>query len=94
MNLERIYTTISYNSTSFDYFDIDKWQKLQENCKNSVRNVRFSVFQSEVRRIFFQVHIDLEKKLLRRTNKAQQSRRTSIVIAIVFLKQRSVCIMK
>ena len=44
--------------------------------------------------IFFKVHIDLEKKPLKRKNKAPQSQRTSIVIAIVFLKQRSVCIMK
>ena len=41
------------------------------------------------------VHMDLKtKKPVRRKNKAQQPQRTSIVIAIVFLKQRSVCIMK
>ena len=45
--------------------------------------------------VFLSVFIFLrKKKLLRKKNKALQSERTSIVIAIVLLKQRSVCIMK
>ena len=43
---------------------------------------------------FFKSPYRLREKPLRRKNKAPQSQRTSIVIAIVFLKQRSVFIIK
>ena len=45
-------TAIAWNSTSFAYSKFDKWLNLQEKCKNSGKNVRFSVFQSEVRPVF------------------------------------------
>ena len=74
-------TTIAWNSTSCAYSKTEKWVKLQEKCRNCRNNC--SIF-----RISDRSSTEKERK-----NKAPQSKRTSIVIAIVFLKQRRVSIM-
>ena len=64
--------------TSIDNFEIDKWVKLQEKCKNYVGNVRFPYFSQKFKG-FFKVHIDLLKNL-----EAEQTNRNSAKGRLLF----------
>ena len=79
-NVKRIYTKIS-----FVYFKIDKWLKFAGKVPKLCW--KCSIFHISVRnsKDLFKFHVDLNRKNLKEEQaKAQQSKRTSIVIAIVF----------